>query len=48
MTPVEVGERRRHELQAGAVAAIEQDPLVREIIETFDARIIENSIRPIQ
>jgi DNA polymerase-3 subunit gamma/tau len=43
-----IGERERQERQAGAVEAIEKDDFVRELVERFDARLIESSIRPIQ
>ena len=34
------------ERQAQAVAAIEQDPFVRELVDTFDGRIVGSSIKP--
>jgi len=40
-------ERARRARQAGAVRSIENDPFVRELIERFDARLIEGSIRPV-
>jgi DNA polymerase-3 subunit gamma/tau len=43
-----VEERERRERQAGAVEAIEKDGFVRDLVEHFDARLIESSIRPIQ
>jgi DNA polymerase III subunit gamma/tau len=43
-----IGERERQERQAGAVEAIEKDDFVRDLVERFDARLIESSIRPIQ
>jgi DNA polymerase-3 subunit gamma/tau len=43
-----IGERERQERQADAVEAIEKDDFVRELVERFDARLIESSIRPIQ
>jgi hypothetical protein len=30
-----------------AVAAIESDPLVQELIDVFDAKLIDGSIRPL-
>jgi DNA polymerase III subunit gamma/tau len=47
-SPVEIAERQRERDQARAVAEIEQDSFVRELVETFDARIDENSIKPLQ
>ena len=35
------------ERQNTAVAAIESDPVVRELIDTFDAKLIDGSIRPV-
>ena len=41
---VQAEQRERHER---AVAALEQDPFVRDLIETFDATINESSIKPL-
>lgn len=46
-TPASVAERDRRERQDRAIAAVEQDGFVRAIIETFDATLIESSIKPI-
>lgn len=46
-TPAETAGRERRERQQGAVAAIEQDSFVRDVIETFDASLVESSIKPI-
>ena len=35
------------ERQNNAVEAIESDPLVRELIDVFDAKLIDGSIRPV-
>ena len=47
-TPAVVAKRERDELQGRAVAAIEQDGFVREVIDTLDGSLIEMSIKPIQ
>jgi DNA polymerase-3 subunit gamma/tau len=47
-TPAQVENREKQEKQAKAVAAIEQDAFVREVIENFDAKIIESSIKSLQ
>ena len=39
--------RTEREQQAKAIASIEQDPFVRDLIETMDAKLIESSIKPI-
>jgi len=44
--PAAVADREREQKQAQAVAAIEQDPFVRELVENFDGRV--NEIRPVQ
>ena len=31
-----------------AIEAIEKDPFVRELVENFDAKVIDSSIKPIQ
>ncbi len=46
-TPAGVAQQERKERQEQAAAAIEQDGFVREVIETFDAHLIEPSIKPI-
>ena len=46
-TPAATAARAREEKQEKAVAAIEQDGFVRDIIEMFDAQLIESSIKPI-
>lgn len=46
-TPAATAQRDRRELQDRAVAAIEQDGFVREVIELFDATLIESSIKPV-
>jgi len=40
-------EREKHERQAKAIAAIEKDAFVRDVIEGFDASLVESSIKPI-
>lgn len=46
-TPAATAQRGRQERQERAIAAIEQDPFVRDVIETFDASLLESSIKPI-
>ncbi|MFZ4538828.1 DNA polymerase III subunit gamma/tau [Propionivibrio sp.] len=46
-TPAAVAVRRRNEKQDLAVAAVEQDDFVREVIDLFDATLIESSIKPV-
>ncbi|MBZ0091336.1 MAG: DNA polymerase III subunit gamma/tau [Sulfuricellaceae bacterium] len=48
MTPAELHNREKQQKQQEAVASIEQDPFVRDLVETFDAQIIESSIKPIE
>ena len=47
-SPVAIAQRERDRQQARAIAEIEQDPFVRELVENFDARIDESSIKPLQ
>ncbi len=47
-TPAQRQRDERERRQAQAVAAIEQDPFVRELVEQFDARVIESTIKPVQ
>jgi DNA polymerase-3 subunit gamma/tau len=46
-TPAATAQRRRSERQDRAVAAVEQDDFVREVIDLFDATLIESSIKPV-
>jgi DNA polymerase-3 subunit gamma/tau len=46
-TPAVVAGRERQDRQDRATAAIEQDAFVRDVIETFDASVIESSIKPL-
>ena len=48
LTPAELGSREKQEKQSQAVAAIESDLFVRELVEHFDAKLIVSSIKPIQ
>jgi DNA polymerase-3 subunit gamma/tau len=47
ITPAVAANQERQESQARAVAAIEKDPFVREVIETMDASLVEASIKPL-
>lgn len=47
MTPAHIDNLAKKEKLAQAIASIEQDPFVREMVESFDARVIESSIKPI-
>ncbi len=46
-TTVQIENREKQEKQSLAVAAIEQDPFVRKLVENFDAKVIESSIKPL-
>lgn len=46
-TPAAIAARLREERQADAVAAIKNDPLVLQLIEHFDATLVEDSITPV-
>jgi DNA polymerase-3 subunit gamma/tau len=47
MTPAQIENREKQARQADAVASIEQDPTVRELVETFDGEIVESTIKPL-
>jgi DNA polymerase-3 subunit gamma/tau len=47
-SPAALADRDKQRRQAQAVAEIEQDPFVRELVENFDAQIVESTIKPIQ
>lgn len=46
-TPAITAGREKHERQVQATASIEQDGFVRDVIESFDASLIQSSIKPI-
>jgi DNA polymerase-3 subunit gamma/tau len=46
-TPAATAQRRKHQQHERAVSAIEQDGFVREVIDVFDATLIESSIKPV-
>lgn len=46
-TPAVASGREKQQRQESAIAAIEQDGFVQELIETFDGSIIDSSIKPI-
>ncbi len=46
-TPAAAAQRHKRERQDQAVAAVEQDEFVREVIDLFDATLIESSIKPV-
>lgn len=48
ITPAKLEHQEKQMRQAEAIAAIEQDPFVRELIENFDAQVIESTIKPVQ
>lgn len=46
-TPAAAAQRRRRERQSQAVASLEGDDFVREVIDAFDATLVESSIKPV-
>jgi len=46
-TPAVAVDRERREQQEEAVASIRKDAFVRDVIENFDASLVESSIKPI-
>jgi DNA polymerase-3 subunit gamma/tau len=47
-TPAERADQERQARQRSAIEAIDRDPFVRELVENFDARVIDDSIRPVE
>jgi DNA polymerase-3 subunit gamma/tau len=47
MTPAEQSDRERQARLQQAVQAIDGDPFVRDLVENFDARVVDESIRPL-
>ncbi|WP_156972526.1 DNA polymerase III subunit gamma/tau [Nitrosospira sp. NpAV] len=48
MNPAELENLEKQQKQSQAIAAIETDPFVRELVENFDAKLIVSSIKPIR
>ena len=48
LTPVALQQREEEAKQADAIAAIEKDPIVQDLVDTFDAKLKISSIKPIQ
>ncbi len=48
LTPVALQQQAEQVKQIQAIAAIEQDPIVQDLIENFDAKLIASSIKSIQ
>jgi DNA polymerase-3 subunit gamma/tau len=46
-SPAALDDQERQARQRQAVEAIDRDPFVRELVENFDARVADESIRPI-
>jgi DNA polymerase-3 subunit gamma/tau len=46
-TPAEQEDRERQSRLKQAVESIDRDPFVRELVESFDARVVDESIRPV-
>ncbi|MGH8751666.1 MAG: DNA polymerase III subunit gamma/tau [Burkholderiales bacterium] len=46
-TPAEKENREKEARQSRAIQAVEQDPFIRELVENFDARVVDSSIKPI-
>ena len=47
MTPAEQEDRERQARLQQAIQAIDGDPYVRDLVENFDARVVDESIRPL-
>jgi DNA polymerase III subunit gamma/tau len=47
-TPVAIEDREKQKNLERAVAAIDADPFVRDLVENFDARVVDSSIKPIE
>ena len=47
-TPVQVSQNQKAEREQRAIESIEQDPFVRDLVEQFDAKVIESTIKPLQ
>jgi DNA polymerase-3 subunit gamma/tau len=48
ITPVQAQQSEKAAQEKRAIESIEQDPFVRELVEQFDAKVIESTIKPLQ
>jgi DNA polymerase-3 subunit gamma/tau len=46
-TPAQVRQRNEDARQQGAIEALRNDPVVRKLEEHMDARLLEDSVRPL-
>ena len=46
-TPAVVAQKERQERQVQAEASVTQDEFVREAVDLFDARVVDDSIKPL-
>ena len=47
-TPAQIESQERQTKLARAIESIDADPFVRDLVENFDARVKDASIKPIQ
>lgn len=47
-SPAQRNDEIRQQRHAEAVASLESDPFVRELVERFDATLVESSVKPLQ
>lgn len=47
-TPAEIQDRENQKRLNEAATAIDRDPFVRDLIENFDARVVDSTIKPAQ
>jgi DNA polymerase-3 subunit gamma/tau len=47
-TPAEREDEQRRARQQRAIEAIDSDPFVRELVENFDGRVADDSVRPVE
>ena len=47
-SPAAIAGREKQRQHAQAAAAIGQDPFVRELLDNFDGRVVDSSIKPVQ
>ena len=47
-SPAAIATRERERQHSQAAAAIEEDPFVRELLDNFDGRVVDSSIKPVQ
>ena len=48
VTPAKIEKKRQHDVMSAAKAAINDDPLVQQLLAEVDGKVDENSVKPLE